>query len=122
MNIESALEALQHDLAFIDLMSRGSSGRLELLVMELQDIKLKMYQEQGHALPHIHIDYGRKAHVASYSINEGKRLIGTLDKKYDKKIGVWIEENKEVLIELWNALKNGNKTEHLIAQISANVS
>jgi hypothetical protein len=57
---------------------------IELLLVKLNELKVKMYQEAGHHTPHVHIDYGRHNHVASYAINEPKRLAGTLDTKYDR--------------------------------------
>ena len=58
--LEAKLKLLQHDLAQIDLITasynQSSSDSLELLLMKLKEIKLKMYQERGHFMPHIHID------------------------------------------------------------------
>ncbi|ATC86219.1 DUF4160 domain-containing protein [Pseudoalteromonas arctica] len=39
-------------------------------------MKIKIYQEKGHHLPHIHIDYGRQQHAASYAIETGERIEG----------------------------------------------
>ena len=58
--LEEKLKLLQYDLAQIDLITasynQSSSDSLELLLMKLKEIKLKMYQERGHFMPHIHID------------------------------------------------------------------
>ena len=87
MSIENKIESLQKDLSLVDLLSKRSSGSgsNEFLVMKLQDMKLKMYQEKRHSSPHLHIDYGKNKHAASYAIHSGERLAGSLERKYDKK-------------------------------------
>jgi hypothetical protein len=88
MELKEELESLQNRLAQIDLLtrpsSRPSSGFTELLLVKLQDLKIKIYQERGHALPHVHIDYGKTHHIASFSISPAERIEGSLSKKYDK--------------------------------------
>ncbi|MBW9158646.1 DUF4160 domain-containing protein [Clostridium tagluense] len=125
MNIESELKSLQADLSIIDLLNRKNTGDMtEFLVAKLQDIKLKMYQEIGHDVPHIHVDYGNYNHIASYSINTGERFVVSpskqYDKKYDKKITAWIIKNKKLLLELWNSVKRGIESHYLIAEIRGN--
>src|SRR5712691_11521708 len=74
--------ALQLAFAQIDMMTQPSMGLgyIELLLMRYKALKIKIYQEVGHRLPHVHIDYGRDHHVASYMIENGRRLSGNLDK------------------------------------------
>ena len=120
MDWEIELKSLQSDLAFIDLLNVKNSGYQKFLVLKLQDIKVKMYQEKGHSKPHLHIDYGKNPHIASYSIPDGKRLSGSLDRKYDLKVQQWIDKNSKVLLELWNTVQMGDKAEHLLAQICSN--
>lgn len=51
---------------------------MEIILAKRKDIRIKIYQEKGHHLPHIHIDYEKKLHFASYSMETGKRLVGNL--------------------------------------------
>jgi hypothetical protein len=74
VNLEKLLHKLQDDFATIDIC-RGNSSHLELLVIKLQNIKIKIYQESHHSTPHIHIDYGKHTHTASYSIADGVAII-----------------------------------------------
>lgn len=107
---------LQNDLGLFDSLSRrsGRSDSLELLIIKLENLKLKIYQEPGHALPHIHIDYGKTSHAASYSIDPPTRLVGLLNRKYDKTITTWMELNKENLLALWKTLQAGGDSDALI--------
>ena len=116
MSIESILQKLQDDLATID-MYHGESSRIGFLVKKLQNIKLKMYQETHHPLPHIHIDYGKNIHTASYSIKDCKRIKGNLHKKYDRTVMQWIEKNSNNLLSLWAETQAGKEIKELIAII-----
>ena len=81
MNLKMELEDLQYRLGEIDLLTRpsrsGGKNLIEFLVVELEDIaiKIQMYGDRNHARPHIHIDYGKKRHAASYAIDNGERLV-----------------------------------------------
>jgi len=122
MKIKEELESLQSRLAEIDLLTRPSSqpssGFTELLLVKLQDIKIKIYQERGHALPHVHIDYGKTHHVASFSINPTERIEGSLSKKYDRVIIAWISERREAILAIWSEMQQGNELKALIASLS----
>lgn len=89
------------------------------MVIRLERLKLKMYQEKGHSLPHLHVDYGRDHHVASYSIDPAARLEGTLHRKYDYPVFRWIESHKDKLLELWGTLQTGGTPDLLLAELSA---
>lgn len=118
------LKLLQRNMAQIDLFteprSQSSSGFTELLLLKLKDIKLKMYQEKGHAMPHLHIDYGKLHHVASFAIEPPSRIEGSLHSKYDHSIIEWITSNSENLLKIWNAIQAGDNSDFLIAQLSGN--
>ena len=120
--LEAKLKLLQHDLAQIDLITasynQSSSDSLELLLMKLKEIKLKMYQERGHFMPHIHIDYGKQHHVASFSINPIARIEGTLPKKYNDQIVTWISSHKEELLKIWIEAQQGGDPVELISELS----
>jgi hypothetical protein len=122
MGLKKAARELQHKFAMADLLTRPGKGGgySEFLVIKLLAMKIKMYQEQGpHKEPHVHIDYGKNKHVASYSIQSGRRIIGDLDRKYDKIVQSWIVENNEALAELWRTAQAGKDTETLVASLRA---
>lgn len=119
--LKNELEELQRDLATIDLHSSSKGLLLEALMLKFQNIKIKIYQEKGHKLPHIHIDYGKEIHAASYAISNTERIKGTLDKKYDKSIKKWLEKNKEKLLTIWNKIQAGEEFSEYVAQLSGSL-
>jgi integrase len=77
MGLEEAAKRLQYDLGVIDLLTRssrsGREGYVELMVVRLAPLKIKIYPEDGpHKEPHVHIDYGKRPHQASYAIRTGR--------------------------------------------------
>ena len=119
MGLEEETQLLQDDFAMIDMLTQSKSGSRydEFLVKKTQNIKIKMYQEQGHATPHVHIDYGHNTHTACYAIKDGNRLAGNLNKKYDQKVIEWININHEQLLLLWCSAQNGEEYETIIANL-----
>jgi hypothetical protein len=124
MALEGEIKELQRRLAQVDLLSgplrNDDSGFIEFLVLKLQSVKIKMYQEQGHSTPHIHIDYGPERHVASYAIQTGERLAGTLPRKYEREVTSWLEENCEPLLAIWNTTQAGKDPQPLVLEIRGN--
>ena len=122
MSPQETAEILQRRLAEVDILTEprrhSRSGFVELLLLKLKNVKIKMYQEKGHAMPHIHIDYGRQHHVASFSVTHSCRIEGSLHPKYDRSIVAWIIENNEILLRLWNEAQAGGDADCLIAQLS----
>lgn len=122
MEIESELLELQRQLAQVDLLTNTTRRRnkddLEFLLLKRGKLKFKMYQEPGHHLPHIHIDYGREAHIASYAIDPAARLVGTLDKKYDRTVTEWISTKKEKLLNIWLAVQAGSDVSDLVVELA----
>lgn len=118
------LKNLQRSLAEIDLLTKprraSSLGFTEFLVMKLENIKIKMYQEQKHPLPHIHIDYANKNHAVSFSIDPPNKIEGSIDKKYEKTITEWLKNNKELLLKIWAEAQSGGNPESLIAELVGN--
>lgn len=90
----------------------------ELLIFRQKSLKLKMYQEKGHAMPHVHVDFGNETHVASYRIDPPCRLDGELSRRYDREVIMWIEMNRLALLDLWEKLQVGNDVTVLVAEIS----
>lgn len=120
MNLNDLASRLQNDLGLVDLLtrpSRSNHGSMELLVIKLDRLKIKIYQERGHSLPHVHIDYGKQLHVASFSIDPPARIEGNLNNKYDRSVQEWLTENKEVLVALWVALQAGESPDALVAEL-----
>ncbi|MDX4058801.1 DUF4160 domain-containing protein [Aliarcobacter skirrowii] len=123
MNLDEEYSYLQLRFAHIDLFtkpqSKSRSGMLEVLLIKKQNMKIKIYQEKGHYLPHIHIDYGNNKHVASYAIETGKRLEGNLSKKYDTAVFDWLQDNRENVLKGWNDLQAGNPIDHIVKELQA---
>ena len=117
--MDEAIGQLQTDLAQIDLLTRQTprSDVIEFLVIKKQNLKIKMYQEQGHPEPHVHIDYGSQNHAASFSLADGRQICGNLDRKYEKPIASWITKHKASLNQLWLAVQSGNRTEEIVIGI-----
>lgn len=122
MDFDSESRKLQDELALIDMLSRPSSGDryTEFLVKKLQNMKIIMYQEKGHVMPHIHIDYGNRRHAASYSIQSFEILAGNLDRKYDSKVKTWVVENQSKLLSLWENTQSGLSVETIISELKGN--
>lgn len=84
MRLDEEFNELQRLFAQKDVIteqrrSKGN-GPLDIRLMKKKQMKIKIYQEKGHYLPHIHIDYGRQQHTASYAIGSGERIEGSLSK------------------------------------------
>lgn len=109
--LQELVRSLQSDLAQVDLLTRPSrsSGRFaEFLILKRDNLKFKIYQEPGHNLPHIHIDYGKVSHAASYGIDPAVRLAGKLSNKYDRSVLTWVGDNRAALLAPWQALQVGD--------------
>jgi hypothetical protein len=118
------LDSLQGRLAQVDLIVSNRSGNsrfIEFLVVKRQRLKIKMYQELGHKLPHIHIDYGKEHHVASYSIQPAERIEGDLDRVYDREIKDWIEKNRAKILELWERAQSGKAVTALVQELQGSL-
>lgn len=122
MELENEVAELQRQLAQVDLLTsttrRRDESTFELLLLKRGNLKLKMYQETGHNLPHIHIDYGRINHVATYAIDPVARLAGALDRKYDRTVTEWISSRKERLLNLWATVQAGGEASSLVAELA----
>lgn len=119
--MDKILQELQDDFALIDLLTKkGKSGLMEILIKQFLPIEFRIEQDPNHKnSPHIHINYGRQKHVASYSLISGVRFEGNLDRKYDKSVKDWIEKNNAILIQIYNDIQNGNEKSYsmLIRQL-----
>ena len=86
-------------------------------LQRLQRLKMKMCQEKGHALPHIHVDYGSQHHSASFSLDPAKRIEGTLPAREEAIVLAWIAANKEKLIAAWISFQEGAPNRELLAEL-----
>ena len=69
-------------------------------------IVITMYwQEGGHNTPHIHAKYGESS--ASFSIETGDILAGSIDKKKARLVSAWIALHEETLMENWKLAREG---------------
>ncbi len=122
MSLEEEFDELQRLFAQKDLLTEPrrspGSGFMEILLAKRNNMKVKIYQEKGHHLPHIHIDYGRQRHAASYAIASGERIEGSLSKKYDSDVSSWLDRNREKVLEIWNTLQAGVPHEQLLAELA----
>ena len=125
MELGKEFDELQKLFAQKDLLTEprtnSGSGFIELQLAKRKNIKVKIYQEIGHRMPRIHIDYGRMHHVASYTINSGERIKGSLPKKYDSDVYNWVARNKDKIIGVWEALQDGNDPKSLVAELPGDV-
>jgi hypothetical protein len=103
------LKELQDELAVIDLITRENrSGLMEVLLKNLQPLQMRMELDKNHKMPHFHVSYGKNYHAASYSIQDGERIAGELDNKYDKVVKNWITNNQEKLLQIWSEIQKGD--------------
>ncbi|MFF7859735.1 DUF4160 domain-containing protein [Pseudomonas monteilii] len=116
--MEKPATDLQRDLAMVDMMSRPASrsGFTELLLLKMQPLKIRM-EPDHHARAHVHIDYGRALHTASFAVDTGERLVGQLPRKYDKEIAGWIEKNRPTLLQAWDEMKSGKDPRVTLADL-----
>jgi hypothetical protein len=112
VSLEKLAAQLQQSLASIPEPRHVPHGRERFfgyLIKRIHALKVKMYQEPGHSLPHIHIDHARgDNHSASYSIDPPKRLEGYLDARSDYIVLNWLATNKDALLTAWQSLQDGS--------------
>jgi hypothetical protein len=96
---------------------KGMEYLVEQVLVRGRRITLKMYQEPGHKLPHLHVDYGKDHHSASYQLDPPERLVGELDKVYDKAVKAWITQNRDALNRIWTELQAGKNVAPIVAEL-----
>ena len=99
------------------------SAQAGALLASLQNISIRICPKEGHhPMPHIHIDYGKIRHVASFSIKTGERIIGdkTLPYRYDKDIKGWLSKHRDLLLKIWHESKAGGNPAPFIAELRGN--
>jgi len=68
-------------------------------------IYLYFYDDERHALPHIHAKY--QGHDASVSIVDGEVLAGEIPLAKLRMVQAWIEIHREALMADWELAVNG---------------
>ena len=121
--LESEIGQLQERLAGIDLHLAHEQSRtddpdlLPLIVLRLKDIKIRIDGNKNHKRPHIHIDYKKEYHSASYAIDTGELLIGDLGTQYDRAVRRWIAGCRPKLLELWYLMQSGQRTDAILFEL-----
>ncbi|SFS11789.1 protein of unknown function [Dyella sp. OK004] len=121
-DLETLIKSLQRDLALSDLFSRTRNGGpdvCELSLLLMDRMKIKMYQEKGHAMPHVHVDYGRDSHVASFAIDVPRLLEGDLGRHRNATVIEFISDHREELLSIWRGLQAGANVAPLVVQLRA---
>lgn len=113
---DDAVAALQVELARCDLISGPASPYPELLLLRQQNIAIRMDGNLNHGCPHLHLDYARRKHIASYALATGKRLVG--DATYDRPMSKWIATYRGRLHQIWTEIRSGVPNERVLAELS----
>lgn len=126
MEFDEELAELQDALATIDyyeavaaMQSAKDKGINYLLLKILQPIKIRMDGNKNHKRPHVHIDYGKQYHVASYAIDTGERIVGNLHRSYDSQVYGWIGKHRSKLFEAWELMQAGKNAAPLACELRA---
>jgi hypothetical protein len=114
----AAARMLQADLAQIDLLNRRWDGsRIELIVRKYENLTIRLDASTNHRRPHLHIDYKKNHHAASYAIDTGERLAGE-PTRYDKAIAKWILANQDDLNTTWYDLRQSSANDVIVASLN----
>jgi|tagenome__1003787_1003787.scaffolds.fasta_scaffold18285734_1 hypothetical protein len=122
--VEEQLKELFYWLRMVDERLRGDDGHgwVKLLVARLEGVELRMEGDKKHARPHVHVKYKKDAHIASFAIDDGLRLVGDdLPSYYDPIIGHWIKTNRKNLRKLWNGMQRGQIDKKLLLKFQTTV-
>lgn len=111
---------LQNALAQIDELYTprrpGKVGRLEVILLKPQDLKIRMDGCKNHGRAHLHIDYGKNLRMASYAVNTGEKLAGGVT-PYDKKISEWIVKHRDDIMIVWTEMRASGLPEATVAKL-----
>lgn len=124
MDFAKELAELQDTLAITDFntaVERANRGRAKgmmyLIVKELERIRIKIDGNKNHKRPHLHIDYGREYHAASFAIDTGERIAGDLDIKYNREVHSWIVKHKPKLLQAWELMQAGKDATPIASEL-----
>lgn len=68
-------------------------------------ILMYFYDNKQHNRPHIHAEYGE--HEASFAIDDGSVLSGSLPNSQTRLVQAWIEIHRDSLMANWKLAING---------------
>jgi hypothetical protein len=89
------------------------------LVKTLKAIRIRMDGSKNHKRPHVHVDYGKEYHTASYAIDNGERIAGELERKYDGEVCIWIAKCRPQLLRAWKLTQAGQNADVVICELRA---
>jgi len=123
IDLTEELADLQYQMGQVDLLTRPPRGTdpdyIEFLVVILQNIKIRMDANKNHRRPHVHVDYGKNQHMASYAIDTGERLAGELALKYDRVVKEFIDKCRPKLMQIWQLAQDGRDAQGIIYELRA---
>jgi hypothetical protein len=88
-------------------------------VKTLHGIRIRMDGSKNHRRPHVHVDYGREYHTASYAIDNGERIAGELERRYDGEVCIWIAKCRPQLLRAWKLTQAGQNADVVICELRA---
>ena len=114
--IKTILVELQYLLGSADLLQTKKSRTFKIEVARKLNMKFRM-EPDNHQRPHVHIQYGKENHKASYAVNNGELLAGNLPTYQEKVVVNWISNHSDILNKLWITLKHGENHKSFIEQL-----
>jgi len=114
--LQHALNELQDQMAILDMLREPSGDfGLELLLKKHLLLQLKMDGNRNHERAHLHLDYHRTKHMASYAIDNGQLLAG--DGSYSSVVQPWIAQHRADLMRVWHGLRGTGANSAIVAQL-----
>jgi hypothetical protein len=84
-------------------------------------VTLVICLKEHHFTPHVHADYGKERHAASFSIETGERMmpkwLAHKYRRYDKDIGFYLLTHKDKLLAIWREIRLGKDPKPLIEEL-----
>ncbi|KAB7764003.1 MULTISPECIES: DUF4160 domain-containing protein [unclassified Xanthomonas] len=103
--LQELAESLERDFQQGYVIEETEKGTLRIsfehAVGRLGKLKFEVFSKE-HAPPHFRVTYGDES--ANFSIRDCTKLNGGLN-QYEKNIAIWHRENKQAIIDRWNATR-----------------
>lgn len=114
--LQRSLSTLQDQMATLDMMREpGQGDGMELLLKKHLLLVLKMDGNRNHQRAHLHLDYHRRKHMASYAVDNGELLAG--DGSYSSVVQPWIARHRLDLVRVWNSIRGGGADPVIVARL-----
>lgn len=114
--LQRALGILQDQMALIDLIRKPTeSSGLELVLKRHLLLAIRIDGNLTHERAHIHLDYHRTKHMASYAIDTGELLAG--DSSYSSAVQPWIAKHRRNLMRVWKGIRGAGVDPKIVAQL-----